>query len=738
VSEQPPSSPQRTSPAGAPAATSPPSASLLARLDLGLGRRRKAPLLLQSEAAECGLACLAMVASHHGQHWTLAELRERFAVSLKGVRMSGIVRMAEQLGLVSRALRAEPQHLAQLELPCILHWDFNHFVVLTRVRGDEVTLHDPARGERRMSLGELSKHFTGVALELRPGADFAPKAAAPRVSWRQLLGQIVGLKRSMAQILALALALELLALLAPFLLQWVVDGVIVSADRDLLVTLGLGFGLLVLISAGIGALRSWAVLYLSASLNLQWLGNVFAHLMRLPLAWFEKRHMGDIWSRFASVQEIQKTLTGPFIEAMLDGVMVLITLAMMLVYSPRLTAVAALAVGGYALLRWAMFRPLREATEETLIHEARQNSHFLESLRGAQAIKLFSAQADRGSRFANLVVEQMNASLVGRKLELWMGVGNKLLFGLERVAIVWLGALLVLDRELSVGMLFAFLAYKEQFSLRLSALIDKGVQLKMLRVQGERLADIVLTAPEDPDMNGVQALPLRPTLTLADVHFRYAEGEAPVLAGCSLSIEPGESVAIVGPSGSGKTTLLKLLLGIHQPQSGEIRIGGQPLAQLGLQTWRGCVGTVMQDDQLFAGSIADNISFFDAEADTAWIEQCAKLACVHEDVVAMPMGYQTLIGDMGSSLSGGQRQRVLMARALYKRPQFLFLDEATSALDVERERQVNASLRQLPLTRIVIAHRPETIAAAQRVITLQQGRVAQDLRSVGTSPGQAG
>lgn len=693
---------------------------------------------MQSEAAECGLACLAMVAGHHGQHWTLAELRERFAVSLKGVRMSGIVRMAEQLGLVSRALRAEPQHLARLELPCILHWDFNHFVVLTRVRGDEVTLHDPARGERRMSLAELSKHFTGVALELRPGADFTAKAAAPRVSWRQLLGQITGLKRSMAQILALALALELLALLAPFLLQWVVDGVIVSADRDLLVTLGIGFGLLVLISAGIGALRSWAVLYLSASLNLQWLGNVFAHLMRLPLAWFEKRHMGDIWSRFASVQEIQKTLTGPFIEAMLDGVMVLITLAMMLVYSPRLTAVAALAVGGYALLRWAMFRPLREATEETLIHEARQNSHFLESLRGAQAIKLFSAQADRGSRFANLVVEQMNASLVGRKLELWMGVGNKLLFGLERVAIVWLGALLVLDRELSVGMLFAFLAYKEQFSLRLSALIDKGVQLKMLRVQGERLADIVLTAPEDPGQTGVQALPLRPTLTLADVHFRYAEGEAPVLAGCSISIEPGESVAIVGPSGSGKTTLLKLLLGIHQPQSGEIRIGGQPLAQLGLQTWRACVGTVMQDDQLFAGSIADNISFFDAEADVAWIEECAKLACVHEDIVAMPMGYQTLIGDMGSSLSGGQRQRVLLARALYKRPQFLFLDEATSALDVDRERQVNASLRQLPLTRIVIAHRPETIAAAQRVITLQQGRVAQDLRSVGTSPSQAG
>lgn len=708
------------------------SETLLQRLNLGLWGRRRTPVLLQSEAAECGLACLAMLAGHHGQHWTLAELRQRFSVSLKGVTMAGIVRMAGQMGLVARALRAEPEHLAQLQLPCILHWDFNHFVVLQSVRGDDALILDPARGERRLPLAEVSKHFTGVALELRPGADFKPKTAAPAVSWRQLLGRITGLKRSLAQILVLALGLELLTLLSPFLLQWTVDGVVVSADRDLLITLGLGFGLLVLLSAGIGALRSWAVLYLSATLHLQWLGNVFAHLMRLPLGWFEKRHMGDIWSRFASVQEIQKTLTGSFIEAVLDGLMVLITLAMMSIYSLRLTAVAATAVAGYALLRWALFRPLREAAEEALVHEARQNSHFLESLRGAQAIKLFSAQADRGSRFANLVVEQMNASLVGRKLELWMGVGNKLLFGLERVLIVGLGALLVLERELSVGMLFAFLAYKEQFSLRLSALIDKAVQLKMLRVQGERLADIVLSAPEDEDGRGAQALPLRPTLELRDVLFRYAEGEPAVLAGCSLTIEPGESVAIVGPSGSGKTTLLKLLLGIHQPQDGEIRIGDQPLALLGLQTWRACVGTVMQDDQLFAGSIADNISFFDADADPTWIEQCARLACVHEDIAKMPMGYQSLIGDMGSSLSGGQRQRVLLARALYKRPQFLFLDEATSALDVDRERQVNASLRQLPITRIVIAHRPETIAAAQRVITLQQGRVAQDLRNLST------
>ena len=702
---------------------------LLARLNLGWLGRSRAPVILQTEAAECGLACLAMVASALGAHCSLAQARARFSLSLKGATMADLVRMAADMGLSSRALRAEPEHLAQLQLPCVLHWDFNHFVVLTEVNGSEVVIHDPAHGRRRIKASALSRHFTGVALELRPGGDFAQAPPAPPLRWRQLLGRITGLKRSLLQIIGLALALEMLALLSPFLLQWTVDGVLVSADRDLLVTLGLGFGLLVLLQVAVGALRSWAVLVLSASLNVQWLTQVFGHLLRLPLAWFEKRHIGDVFSRFGSVQQIQRVLSTRFAETLLDGVMVIITLGVMWVYSPGLSGVALLAVSAYALLRWAFFRPLREASEEALVHEARQNSHFLESLRGAQAIKLFNAQAERSASFANLVVDQMNASIATRRLDLWMGVGHKLLFGIERVAIIWLGALLVLDRELSVGMLFAFLAYKEQFSLRLAGLIDKLVELSMLRLQGERLADIVLTPPESSGSLVVEA-PACGALELQSVSFRYADGEPEVIGGCSLRIEPGESVAIVGPSGCGKTTLLKLLLGIHLPQSGEIRVGGVPLAKLGLTNWRARIGTVMQDDQLFAGSLFDNISFFAPDADADWVHECARLACVFDEITAMPMGFQSLVGDMGSSLSGGQRQRVLLARALYKRPQFLFLDEATSALDVERERLVNASLRQLSLTKIVIAHRPETIASAQRVIALQGGRVAQDLRSV--------
>jgi ATP-binding cassette subfamily B protein RaxB len=700
-----------------------------APLNLGW-RKRRVPLVLQTEAAECGLACLAMVAAAHGHEVDLPSLRTRFALSLKGATMADLVRMAGALQLAPRALRAELEHLAELPTPCILHWDLNHFVVLVEMQGGVALVHDPARGLRRLKLDEVSRHFTGVVLELSPTAAFERRDERQRVSLRGLLGRVSGLKRSVGQILLLALALEAFVLLAPFYLQWVVDGVLVSADRDLLVTLGLGFGLLVLIQVATGAIRSWAVLVLSATLNLQWLGNVFAHLMRLPVAWFEKRHTGDIWSRFAAVQQIQKTLTTSFIEAVLDGLLVVVTLVMMAIYSVTLSAIALGAVVVYAGLRWAFLRPLREATEEALVHDAKRASHFLESLRGVQAIKLFNRQADRQARFMNLVVDAMNADIATRKLDLLFGVLHKLLFGVERVAVIWIGALLVLDQRLSVGMLFAFLAYKEQFALRVSGLIDKAVELKMLRVQGERLADIVLAQPEP---QGDALAPAREPLAhieLRGLHFRYSDAEPEVLRGVSLAIEPGESIAIAGASGCGKTTLLKLMLGIHEPQAGELLINGRPLRQLGLERWRAMVGTVMQDDQLFAGSIADNICFFDAEPDPQWIEECAQLASVHDEIEALPMGYHTLVGDMGASLSGGQKQRILLARALYKRPQILLLDEATSALDVDRERLVNQAVRRLELTRVIVAHRPETMASAQRVVVLQEGRVAQDLRAL--------
>ena len=692
---------------------------------------RRLPVFLQTEAAECGLASLGMVANFHGHRIDLAGMRRRFTVSLKGATLAYLMQVAGRLHLAPRPLKLELGELANLRTPCILHWDMNHFVVLRSADPRGAVVHDPAFGVRRLSLEEVSKHFTGIALELSPTPDFHPADDRRHVRLRDLLGPVVGLKRSLAQVFVLALALQAIAVVMPFYMQWAVDGAVVSADRDLLTVLGLGFLLLALVQVSLTALRSWVVLYLSTNLNLQWLASVFTHLLRLPVSWFEKRHLGDVVSRFGAVNNIQRTMTSSFVEALIDGVMAAATIAMMIVYSATLTAVAASAVAAYGVLRWAFYDPLRRATEEHIVHTAKQQSHFLETVRGVQSIKLFGRQEERRSRWLNLVVDAVNQDLATQKLGLGFRSANGLVFGIERIAIVWLGALSVLDGGFSVGMLFAFMAYKDQFSARVAGLIDKAIEMRMLSLQADRLADIVLTAPEE-EAGSAPADPIDASLEVNNLSFRYSEMEPFVLLNCSFVVAPGESVAIVGPSGGGKTTLVKLVLGLLAPTDGKILAGGLDIQKLGIDRYRKLVGTVMQDDQLFAGSIGDNISFFDPTPDQSAIEHFAKLAAVHDDIAAMPMAYNTLIGDMGAALSGGQKQRILLARALYKQPRILFLDEATSALDVAKEKAVNEAIRSLKLTRIIIAHRPETIASAERVIVLQGGRVAQDLKRVRT------
>ena len=701
--------------------------SFLDRLSFGVGR--KLPILLQTEATECGLACLAMIASYHGHHMDLATLRSRFSVSLKGAGLARLIEIANQLELGTRAVKLDLDELDQLRTPCILHWNFNHFVVLKEATSKGAVIYDPAQGIRKVPLDALSRSFTGVALELWPTKQFEPRNATPPIRLRQLLGPVSGVSRSLSQVLILALALEVFALAQPFFMQWVIDEVIVSADLDLLTVLALGFGLLLLMQQATSAIRSWVLMYFGTTLNVQWRANVFTHLLSLPVQYFERRHLGDVVSRFGSIDGIQQTLTTSFLSAVIDGLMTIVTLAMMFVYSRTLGCVALATMAVYALLRWLWYRPLRLATEEQIVRSAKQQSHFLETVRGVKTIKLFGRQGQRRASWLSLLVGQVNAGLHIQKLQLLYQQLNGLLFGIADILIIWLGARMVIDGQFTVGVLMAFNAYKGQFDSRVSSLIDKFFEVRMLQLQGERLADIVFTKPEsETNLRHVpgEADDLVASIEFDAIGFRYAEGEPAVLDGVSLTIAQGESVALIGPSGCGKTTLVNVLLGALEPTSGVVRIGGVDADRLGLDRLRAQVGTVLQDDVLFAGSIAENISFFDPEADPHWVAECAQLAAVHDDIAAMPMGYNTLVGDMGTVLSGGQKQRVLLARALYKRPKILVLDEATSHLDLERERQVNAAVSELRMTRVIVAHRPETIASADRVVVLGGGRIVLD------------
>lgn len=693
---------------------------------INLGWRRAAPVFLQTEATECGLASLAMVADYHGYRTGLAALRLRFPISRKGATLESLMRIARALKLESRPLRLEPANLPELALPCILHWDMDHFVVLVSVSARHVVIHDPAVGRRRMTLAEFGKHFTGVALELRPATDFRPARQELQFTLRGLMGHITGLRRGLGQILLLTLGLECIAIGLPFFLQWVVDQALLSADRDLLATLALGFGLLVLIQAAITAVRGWFVVALSTSMNFQWFGNVFSHMMRLPLEYYEKRHVGRIISSFGSIAAIQRTLTTGFVQALVDGVMVIGTLVMMMLYSRTLAAVAVGAVALYALLRWSLVHALRDATAEQIIHAARQTTHFFESANGIQSVRLFGKGEQRRAGWLNILAEQFNAELRIQRLTISHDTARTLLFGIERVLVVWLAARAVLDHQFTVGMLFAFIAYQDQFSQRLGALIDKVVEFRMLRLHGERVADIVLTeteaeGPHDADEPDLP--PGAPSLELRGVGFRYSPTEPLVFDQVALKIEAGECVAITGASGCGKTTLIKILLGLLTPEHGDVLVGGVPIKRLGLTNYRQMIGTVMQEDRMFSGSVAENICFFDPEPDWQRIRACAQQAAVHHEIESMPMAYNTITGDNGVGISGGQKQRILLARALYRRPKILVLDEATSELDIANEKSVNATIQALGLTRIIVAHRPETIAMAQRVIVIKNGRI---------------
>ena len=688
---------------------------------LDFSGRRRLPNVLQTEAAECGLACLAMVAAFHGHKVDLNTLRRRHPVSLKGVTLRGLIQVATQMGLACRPLRFDLEAVGQLRLPAILHWDMNHFVVLKAVSGKGIVVHDPACGVRRYPLAEASRHLTGVAVELSPAEDFKPRDERGRLPFRVFWSNLPGLGSPLAQVFVLSIILEMLVIAAPFYMQLTVDEVVARGDTDLMLALALGFGLLTAISIATGALRSHIALVLQNALHFQIGARLFHHLLRLPMSYFEKRHIGDVLSRFESIDPIRKVMAEGLILAAIDGIMAMATLAMIFIYSTRLALVVLAALALYIVLRLALYSRFRDLSEQAIQAGAQEQSNFIETARAMQTIKLFNREADREGQWLNRHADTVNAGVRLGRLGIQYRTINSALFGIEHIVTVYLAAMLVVGNSMTVGMVFAFMAYKAHFTGKASALVEKALEFRLLELHLERLSDIALTPRErGHDRPLAYAAPIRGGLELRNVSFRYAETERFVLENVSLKVEPGRFVTIMGPSGGGKTTLLKIMLGLLEPTSGEVLVDGVPLQTVGVRVYREQVAAVMQDDQLLSGSISDNITFFDPGFDQERMVMCAQMAGVHEEILSMPMAYNSLVGDMGSSLSGGQKQRVLLARALYKAPKILFLDEGTAHLDVENERQINERLRRLDITRISVAHRPEIMHGADSILRIGQ------------------
>ncbi|OCH05512.1 peptidase domain-containing ABC transporter [Aliivibrio fischeri] len=696
-------------------------------MDWGWGK--KLSLIRQTESAECGVACLAMVADWYGYSVSLRSLRATFGVTQHGMSFARLIECAELLKLSSRAIRLDLNELEQLSTPCILHWNLNHFVVLKSVKKNKVIIHDPANGVVTLTLAEVNKHFTGIALELTPTHEFKERDDKPTIKLSTLIGKTVGLKSALIKIFIFALVLETLALLLPMLNQIIIDEVLVGYDENLLILVIFAILLITATQILIGLAKEWATILLSVNFNMQWTTNVFHHLFRLPIDWFEKRDIGSISAKFAAINTIQATLTTSVIQALLDVVLVVGTLTVMFLYSSTLSFIALIAAAIYVVLRFTWFGTFKRAEENTWETNTKEESYFIETIRGVLSLRVNGTLPWRESAWRNLNINRRNAELHEQKLGMIYSTINITIMSLVSAAVLWFGANLVLTGQFTIGMLIAFLSYQGRFSGSISSLIDKYFEYKMLSVYNERLADIVLTKKEICHDNPIIAHNNKSfknhqqIVCFSDVSFSYGLNEPLILDKASFTINKGEIVALVGPSGCGKSTISKLLFDIYKSCSGHISFFDN--SSISTKEIRQRVGAVLQDDQLFSGSIIENITFFGTTFDEEWLIYCAQKAGVHDDIERLNMGYHTLIGEMGSSLSGGQKQRILIARALYKKPEFLILDEATSSLDIHTESFVCQTFKELNIPILMIAHRPETIAFADRVLLLENGSITE-------------
>ncbi|MGY3901075.1 peptidase domain-containing ABC transporter [Aeromonas lusitana] len=688
-------------------------------MDVKFFSKNKLPIFFQSELSECGLACIAMIASYHGHKINTASIRKQFNSFSMGAKLRDLMDLASQLYLLPRALRVDLHELGQLKMPCILHWNMNHYVVLADVKKKHIIVHDPAIGKVKVPFSKVSESFTGVALELTKKVSFEEISVENKISFRDILEKLPDIKSPLIQIIFLSFFLEAISIIPPLYMQFIIDGVLLNSDRELLLTIIISSLAILAINVIIQSIRSWAALVLSVKMNLSWMRNIFHHLLSLPIYFFEKRQIGDISSRFSSSISIQQTLTNYFIESLLDGIMALGTLVLMLLYSYKLAIISICSLVGYTFFRLAWYSYLKEITEEQLVISAQENSYFIETLRGIQSIKSYKKTLERESAWFNILINQTNIDVRLARFSIAYKFINTMFFGIAQSMTLWVGASLVIDSLLSIGMYMAFMSYSSQFTGRMSSLIDNIISLKMISLHIDRLSDIVSTEPERTGI--CKALPCDKSniyIEFVNVYFRYSDDSEWVLNNVSFNINSGEVVAITGPSGCGKSTVIKLLMGFYYPQAGEVLIQGVSTKDIDKDTLRDLFSCVMQDDFIFSGSIMDNIAFMDDSPNTVQVVKVAKQACIDTKITSLPMGYNTIVGDIGCPLSGGQKQRIILARALYKNASVFLFDEATSNLDKETEKNISDVICNSGVTTILVAHRDETIRSADRVIDL--------------------
>lgn len=688
--------------------------------------RRRVPLVLQLNETECGAACLAMVLSYFGRQTAVAECRTLLDVNRDGVTAQALARAARHFGLTVRAFSVEPADLAQLPTPAILFWEFNHFVVLERWSPTGVELVDPAIGRRRLTPAAFDAGFTGVVLTLAPSMSFQPRRQVAQRSWTAYLGRVLVEQRPLLwQILGASLLVQLLALVLPLFTQVLIDRVLPTRQVDTLTLIGIGVVIVTLAHALITLVRALLLLNLQVRLDTRLMTGFVDHLLRLPFAFFQQRASGDLLMRLRSNSDLRETVTGEAFSLVIDSVLVVTYLGFLLWRQPALAALT-LGFGGLQVaLLLGTTRYQRRLATETLAAEAQEHSYLVEALKGVATLKATGAEPRAFATWENLFYHALNVTTQKNFATTVIDNGRWLLRALAPLLLLWVGVYQVMSGQLTLGEMLALNSVALLFLSPLSSLVRSVQRLQLAGAHLDRIADVLDAAPETTVVSGGVPHQLQGAITVTQLNFRYHADAPLVLRDLSFSIQAGQKVAIVGRSGSGKSTLGHLLLRLYAPTSGMIAYDGIDAEQLDRQALRQQVGVVMQDPFLFSGSLCQNIAFHAPALPLARLQAAAQLAVIHDEIMAMPMGYETHISEDATTISGGQRQRLALARALAPAPTILLLDEATSHLDALTEQTLDVNLNGLACTRIVIAHRLSTVRNADLILVLEQGRLVE-------------
>lgn len=697
-------------------------------MNLSFFNSNKLPTILQDQIAECGITSLTMCLQYHGLNVDLPAIRNKYPVSNLGSSMHDLIEICQHEGFVADAYEMDMEEFPELKLPAIIHWDLNHFVVLKDISGNNFTIHDPAIGELTYSKEDFSKHFTGFSLEISKGTQsefdsiksaWDKKNKENKLSLYQFVKRTDGFYKSFGFILFMTFVAQLLSMSIPSITQVIIDDFIVSQTTEYMwVFIGGGLSI-ILFRYFADIIKSWSIIFIGYRWHANFSSYFYTKLLKLPLNYFETRSVSDIFSRFSALDHLKDALTDRIVQGIIDGLMSIVTIVAMYIYSPKMASVSLVFVLIYFILRIYVVSKELQANRRHIVEKVKETNSFYDTLSNIQSVKIYGKETERYQQWKKYYLSSANESIALSKAKMWYSSSETLLAGLENILLLGIAATTVIAGNLTLGMMFAFFAYQIIFATQSKSMLNNILEMKLLGVHMERLNDIEINDAEENILGQPGIKPeIKGKIEVRGLTFQYPGTEYPIFENFNMIIEPGENIVFSGPSGCGKTTLIKILMGLVEPQAGEIIIDGTNIKTMGLQHYRKNIAAVSQKETLVSGSVLDNITFFSKPIDMEKVIASAKKSRVHNDIMLMPMQYQTLTGAIGGTFSGGQEQRILLARALYNNPKILFMDEATSFLDQKNEKEIVKTLKALDITRVSIAHRQETINMASRIIKI--------------------